>query len=151
MEHDRGAAGMEDRVGLALVERDRGVDHLHLELAVLRDVQVRHVAGMAAARQEAVLVVGGIEMRPRRLEGRLALADGMDVEGVIACGRTLERKLDQHAIGRISSAVPTSLPLLSLSAALADCAAAGKARAVVSSSAALPAPRHFNIDMTDSP
>src|SRR5262249_28510391 len=43
---------------------------------------------------------------------------------------------------------PTSLPLLSRSAALADWAAAGKATAAVSSAAAPTVPTHFKIVMT---
>src|SRR5262249_45594567 len=46
------------------------------------------------------------------------------------------------------STVPTSLPLLSRSAALADWAAAGKATAAVSSAAAPTVPTYFKIVMT---
>jgi hypothetical protein len=39
---------------------------------------------MALLGIEPVLLLLGIEMRPGRGEGRLALADGVDVEGVLA-------------------------------------------------------------------
>ena len=66
-------------VGSSLVEGDRGIDHLDLQRPVRRDVQVRHVASMTFARQDAMVLVVGVEMRPCRLERRrFALADVVD-------------------------------------------------------------------------
>ena len=85
------------RVRLALLQRDRRVDDLDRKLAALRHMQVRHVAGMALAGQDAVLVVAGIEMRAGGLERRFAFADGVDVERVLAGRQALDLQLDQDA------------------------------------------------------
>jgi len=68
VDHGRRAAGMEDGIRLAFVEGDGGIDHLDLQRPIRRDVQVRHVAGMTFARQDAMVLVVGVEMRPCRLE-----------------------------------------------------------------------------------
>src|SRR5215471_19978141 len=62
VDHRRGAALMEDRIGLAFVECDRRIEHLEFERASRRNVQVRHVAGMARSAQHTVMSVGRIEM-----------------------------------------------------------------------------------------
>ena len=46
MNDDRGAVGSEERIRLALLERDRRIQYLDRQLAVLRDMELRHVAGM---------------------------------------------------------------------------------------------------------
>ena len=68
-------------------------------LPLVRHMQVRHVAGMRALRvHQAVLGLVGIEMRAGRFEvGRLAFADGMDMEGVLAGGDRGQVEIDQHA------------------------------------------------------
>jgi hypothetical protein len=48
-----------------------------------------------------VLLMVGVEMGARRFEGRLALADFMDMEGMNALGRALQNKSDQDTLGRI--------------------------------------------------
>src|SRR5262249_60677123 len=96
MNHDRGAVGVEERIRLALLERDRRIQYLDRQLAVLRNMEVRHVAGMTMARQHAVLLLGRIEVWARRCEGgRLAFGGGMDMERMLACRYSFERELDQ--------------------------------------------------------
>src|SRR6478609_8312732 len=84
VDHERRAVVVEQRVRLALLQRNRRVDDLDRKLAALRHIKVRHVAGMALAGQDAVLVVARIEMRAGGLERGLAFADGMDVERMLA-------------------------------------------------------------------
>ena len=88
--------GMKHRVGLALLQRDRGVQDLDCKLAVAGNMQVGHVAGMSLTGQHPMLVAGRIEMPARRFEWRLALADGMDVKGAFARRHALERDLEQN-------------------------------------------------------
>ena len=99
VDHQRRAVIVEQRVRLALFQRDRRVHDLDRKLAALRHVQVRHVAGMALAGHHAVLVVARIEMRAGGFERRFALADGMNVEGVLARRQALDLQLDQDAGG----------------------------------------------------
>ena len=66
--HGRRAAGMEDGIRLALVESDGGIDHLDLQRPIRRDVEIRHAAGMTFARQDAMVLVFGVEMRSCQLE-----------------------------------------------------------------------------------
>ena len=76
---------MEERVGFARLKGDRGIDEFDFEHPTRWDMQVRHVAGMADACQDAVSCVARIEVRTRRLERwRVALANRMNVEGMLA-------------------------------------------------------------------
>ena len=68
-------------------ERKVRIKHLLLEIAACRNVQIGHVASMRTLGNETVLLMVGIEMGARRFEGRLALADFMDMEGMNALGR----------------------------------------------------------------
>src|SRR6516162_11738743 len=98
MNHDRGALRAEERIRLAWLQRDRGIQYLDRELAVLRDMQVRHVAGMTVARQNAVLLVSGIEVGARRCEaGPLALGGGVDMECMFARRHSFDGKLEQDS------------------------------------------------------
>src|SRR5262249_10875769 len=95
MNYDRGAIRVEERIRLAFLQRDRRIQYLDRQLAVLRDMEVRHVAGMTMTRQHAVLLIGGIEVRASRCErGRLAFGGGMDMERMPACRHSFERKLE---------------------------------------------------------
>ena len=87
--------------GLPFSSETAAIDHLDRQFAALRHVQIRHVAGMALARHHAVLVVARIEMRPGGFKRRLAFADGMNVESVLAGRQPLELKLDQNASRRL--------------------------------------------------
>jgi hypothetical protein len=81
---------------------------------VFWDVQVGHVAGMRAVGcLHAMLVARGIEMRTCAGEGRLALADGVDVESMFARRQAFHRELQQDAVRR--------LPKLDLADILATC------------------------------
>ena len=46
MNYDRGAIRVEERIRLAFLQRDRRIQYLDRQLAVLRDMELRHVAGM---------------------------------------------------------------------------------------------------------
>src|SRR5262249_14732585 len=98
VEHERGAGRVKERIRLAWLQRDGRIQYFDRELAVLRDMEVRHVAGMTVARQHAVLFIGGIEVRACRVEGRrVALTDGMDMERMLARRHSFERKLEQDS------------------------------------------------------
>jgi hypothetical protein len=100
MDDDRCTARMKDRVGLILVEGDRGIEHFEIEGATCRNMQVRHVAGVSRTRHYPVVRVGRIEMPACRLEARrLALAHGMDMKGMLSPRHAFERKLKQHSGG----------------------------------------------------
>src|SRR5262249_15771862 len=91
--HDRGAGRVKERIRLAWLQRDGRIQYFDRELAVLRDMEVRHVAGMTVAPQHAGLFLGGIEVRACRVEGRrMALTDGMDMERMLARRHSFERK-----------------------------------------------------------
>src|SRR5262245_27354922 len=95
MNDDRGAVRVEERIRLAFLKRDRRIQYLDQQLAVLWDMEVRHVPGMTMARQHAVLLIGRIEVWARRCEGgRLAFGGGMDMERMLACRYSFERELD---------------------------------------------------------
>src|SRR5579871_146519 len=66
MNHDRGALGVKDRIRFVLVERDGRVDHLHLQSAALRNMEIRHIASVADAGHHPVMSVAWVEMRTRR-------------------------------------------------------------------------------------
>ena len=60
------------------------------------------VAGVLAFRRHhAVLFVAGVEVAAGRCEGRLAFADRVDVEGVLARRQSLDGKIDQHTVRRL--------------------------------------------------
>ena len=82
-------------------DREVWIEHFLLETAAGRNVQIGHVAGMRTLGHETVLLVVRIEMSASRFEGRLALADLMDMEGVNTLGRSLQRKRDQDTFWRI--------------------------------------------------
>jgi hypothetical protein len=97
VDHQRRAVIVEQRIRLALLERHVDSQHLDLEIAVLRDVQVRQIAGMAITGQHAVLVIARVEVRTGRLKRGLAFADRVDVHGVLAGLLILDGYLDQNA------------------------------------------------------
>jgi hypothetical protein len=100
VDYDCSAARMKDRVGLILVEGDRGVEHFEIERSTCRNVKVRHIAGVSRARHYPVVRVGRIEMTACRVEaGRLALAHRMDMKGMLSRRHAIERKLKQHSGG----------------------------------------------------
>ena len=92
VDDDRRTARMKDRVGLILVEGDRGVEHFEIEGATRRNVQVRHIAGVSRARHHPVVRVGRIEMTACQLEaGRFAFAHGVDMKGMLSRWHIFER------------------------------------------------------------
>jgi hypothetical protein len=97
------------------------------------------------AQHDAVMGVARIEMRTRRIErGQLALAHGMNMEGMLARRHSLERELEQTPAGVCNrETVPTSWRFVSLSSALADWAAAGRTSAVASKAVTLTVRAHF--------
>jgi hypothetical protein len=101
VDHQRRAVGVEQRVRLARLERDLAVEDLDREIAVLRHMQVGHVAGVALARHHAVMGVARIEMAPGGFERRLAFADGVNMEGMLAGLEPLDLKLDEDAGRRL--------------------------------------------------
>jgi hypothetical protein len=99
MDDDCRAIGIEQRIGLALDQRDHRIGDLDDKFAVRRNVQVGHVAGMGALLGfHAVLVVAGIEMRSCAGERRLALADCVDMEGALARRCPLQRHLQENTM-----------------------------------------------------
>ncbi len=98
VDHERGAGLLKQRARLVLGERDVLVDDGHLELAARRHDEVRHVAGVVAVGGvQTVLLLRRVEVRTGRGEGRLALADGVDVEGVLARREPGHGQSDPHA------------------------------------------------------
>ena len=96
MDHDGRAVIVEE----ARIQHQLGVEHLDLQRARVRDMDVRHVADMHAAfGEEAVFVAARIEMSARRLEGRLALSDRMDMEGMRAGRQARKPGMQQRAVG----------------------------------------------------
>ena len=93
MDHDRRAALLEQRIRLVLLQGHIGVDHRGRDLAVGRNAQIPHVAGVVAFPvPQAVLLLLRIEVRTRGSERRLAFADGVDVKGMLAGRQVLERQ-----------------------------------------------------------
>jgi hypothetical protein len=94
---------------------------------------------VAFGRQHAVLLARWIEMSIRGGEGQLALADRMDVKTSSPAGKPLTERLINTPDGVcVSCVVPTSLPSMLLSAALALCAAAGTDAMASSIATAMP-------------
>ena len=81
MNHDRRAAGVEERVG-AVAQREPGHRERDVADPIGEHLEVRQVAGMRAVRVlVAVLLRRGIEVTARAREiRRVALADGVDVK-----------------------------------------------------------------------
>ena len=88
---------MEDRIGLDAIDGDRRINQFDFERAARRNVQVQHVAGMTGPHHDTVVRVARIEVRPRRVErGWLALAHGMNADGMLTRRHALERELEQN-------------------------------------------------------
>jgi len=88
---------MEDQIGLDAIDGDRRINQFDFERAARRNVQVRHVAGMTTPHHDTVARVARIEVRTRRVErGWLALAHGMNVDGMLTRRHSLDRKLEQN-------------------------------------------------------
>jgi hypothetical protein len=65
-------------------------------------VRVGHVAGVRAfGGFHTVLLGGRVEVPARTGEGRLALADGMDVERMLTRDGAFQRHLEEHAVRRL--------------------------------------------------
>src|SRR5262249_58927705 len=91
------------------------------ERAAVGSLRVRKRAGVASAREHAMLVLVGIEVRPRRFERRLALADRMDVHGVLTGLQAFEHELDQESAGRLHQVgAADECPVLVLELRVAD-------------------------------
>ena len=98
VDHQRGAAVGVDRVGLAVLHRDLVVGDRGLGVALGVHGEVHHVAGVRTLGVlHAVLLGGGIEVRARAGERRLALGDRVDVNRVLAGRQALQVERDRDA------------------------------------------------------
>jgi cyclohexyl-isocyanide hydratase len=102
MNDDRGPVAVENRIGLAFLQRDCRVHDLDGQFAAGRRMDVGHVAGVMALRHhDAVLLAGRVEVAAGRGERRLAFADRVDVKGMGAGGQPLGRQGQQHAVRQL--------------------------------------------------
>lgn len=101
MDDKRGTIVIENPVP-AFSQRSHCGEQLELDYPALRHGDIRHVTRVHPCRVlYPVLPVGGIEVRSRRSEWRLARAHGVDVKRVLAGRQIVELRGDQYAVRRL--------------------------------------------------
>src|SRR4029450_6676135 len=83
--NNRRTVRIEQRIWLALLEGDGGIQNFDRQFAACWNMQVRHVAGvLSLGGHHAVFLACRIEMPTGSGERRLAFADRMNVKSVLA-------------------------------------------------------------------